>query len=80
MIFFQKKRIRNCLDSHHQLEIDASIFAIDQLSSKSSIFATGIINKLAYMIEGIETSLSTKIKLIRIFRHMHYTPEVAQQV
>lgn len=67
------------MDSHHELEIEASIFAIDRLCSKSAIFSTGIMNKLAIKIEGIETSLSTKLKLIRIFRHMHHNPQTAQQ-
>ncbi|XP_063299923.1 integrator complex subunit 7 isoform X2 [Pelobates fuscus] len=64
--------IRQSLDSHDNVEVEASIFAAAHFSAQSKDFATGICNKIGEMIQGLATPVDLKLKLIPILQHMHH--------
>ncbi|XP_063774317.1 integrator complex subunit 7 isoform X2 [Pseudophryne corroboree] len=64
--------IRQCLDSHDNVEVEAAIFAAARFSAQSKDFATGICNKIGEMIQGLATPIDLKLKLIPILQHMHH--------
>lgn len=51
-------RIRNSLESHHELESEAAVYAIDNLCSFSGFFCEGVIDKLSTLIQGEFHSVS----------------------
>lgn len=69
-------RIRNCIDTHHQVEVDATLHVMDQLCAFSPIFASGVINKILTLLDSLSTSPKRKIHLIKIMRHMHHTTDI----
>ncbi|XP_067029171.1 integrator complex subunit 7-like isoform X1 [Acropora muricata] len=72
--------IRSSLESHDEVELEAAIFATDKLCSHSREFASGLYNKLSQLIEGLSTPVEMKLKLIPIFRHMHYDLHLTEKV
>uniref|UniRef100_A0A8C5MR27 Integrator complex subunit 7 n=1 Tax=Leptobrachium leishanense TaxID=445787 RepID=A0A8C5MR27_9ANUR len=64
--------IRQSLDSHDNVEVEAAIFAAAHFSAQSKDFATGICNKIGEMIQGLATPVDLKLKLIPILQHMHH--------
>ncbi|PRP81983.1 armadillo-like helical domain-containing protein [Planoprotostelium fungivorum] len=70
--------IRKCLQSHHQMELHSAIYVIDRLCATSSNFAQTILPKITEMIRDLQTDPNTKLRLIRIYRHMHSSPEAAE--
>ncbi|RMX39854.1 hypothetical protein pdam_00013450 [Pocillopora damicornis] len=72
--------IRSSLESHDQVELEAAIFATDRLCAQSREFASGLYNKIAQLIEGLNTPVEMKLKLISIFRHMHYDLQLTAKV
>ncbi|XP_006818833.1 integrator complex subunit 7-like [Saccoglossus kowalevskii] len=72
--------IRNSLDSHDAVELEAAIFAATRFAAESRDFAVGICNKVADMIQGLATPVEMKLKLILIFEHMHHDAESAAKV
>jgi len=71
--------IRNCFGSSHELERQTTLFAMDKVCESSATFARGILDNLATLIEGRTAPLTTKLKLIRIFRTMHQDKQMALQ-
>ncbi|XP_020909303.1 integrator complex subunit 7 [Exaiptasia diaphana] len=71
--------IRTGLDSHDQVELEAAIFATGQFCAQSSDFASGVLNKLATMIEGLTTPIEMKLKLVPIFGHMLHDLHMASK-
>ncbi|XP_022103792.1 integrator complex subunit 7-like isoform X2 [Acanthaster planci] len=70
--------IHNGLDSHDRVELESAIYAASCFSAESRTFASGICHKLAELIRGLSTPTEIKLKLIPIFKHMHYdTPSAA---
>ncbi|XP_068683543.1 integrator complex subunit 7-like isoform X2 [Montipora foliosa] len=43
-------------------------------------FASGLYNKISQLIEGLSTPVEVKLKLIPIFRHMHYDLHLTEKV
>ncbi|XP_065832836.1 integrator complex subunit 7-like [Oscarella lobularis] len=72
--------VRTGLESHDKLEQEAAIFAAVKLSNISGLFAAGICNKVAEMIQGLVTPVPVKLKLLRIFEHMHHDIETSSKV
>ncbi|KAJ7390820.1 Integrator complex subunit 7 [Desmophyllum pertusum] len=72
--------IRSSLESHDQVELEAAIFATDRLCAQSREFASGLYNKIVQLIEGLSTPVEMKLKLIPIFRHMHYDLQLTAKV
>ncbi|KAK2560871.1 Integrator complex subunit 7 [Acropora cervicornis] len=72
--------IRSSLESHDEVELEAAIFATDKLCSHSREFASGLYNKISQLIEGLSTPVEMKLKLIPIFRHMHYDLHLTEKV
>ncbi|XP_070576855.1 integrator complex subunit 7-like [Ptychodera flava] len=72
--------IRNSLDSHDAVELEAAIFAANRFAAESKDFAVGICNKIADMMQGLATPVEVKLKLIHIFEHMHHDAESAVKV
>ncbi|KAI2651744.1 Integrator complex subunit 7 [Labeo rohita] len=64
--------IRQSLDSHDNVEVEAAIFAAASFSSHSKDFAAGICNKISEMIQGLDTPVELKLKLIPMLQHMHH--------
>nr|BAE91321.1 unnamed protein product [Macaca fascicularis] len=60
--------IRQSLDSHDNVEVEAAVFA----AAQSKDFAVGICNKISEMIQGLATPVDLKLKLIPILQHMHH--------
>ncbi|XP_059841858.1 integrator complex subunit 7 isoform X1 [Hypanus sabinus] len=69
--------IRQSLDSHDNIEVEAAIFAAAHFSAQSKDFASGICNKIGEMIEGLATPVDLKLKLIPILQHMHHDATLA---
>ncbi|XP_042189111.1 integrator complex subunit 7 [Callorhinchus milii] len=69
--------IRQSLDSHDNIEVEAAIFAAAHFSAQSKDFAAGICNKIAEMIEGLATPVDLKLQLIPILQHMHHNATLA---
>ncbi|XP_029449109.1 integrator complex subunit 7 isoform X1 [Rhinatrema bivittatum] len=69
--------IRQCLDSHDNLEVEAAVFAAANFSAQSKDFAAGVCNKIGEMIQGLATPVDLKLKLIPILQHMHHDASLA---
>ncbi|XP_061481251.1 integrator complex subunit 7 isoform X1 [Rhineura floridana] len=69
--------IRQSLDSHDNVEVEAAIFAASNFSAQSKDFAGGICNKISEMIQGLATPVDLKLKLIPILQHMHHDASLA---
>ncbi|XP_060103067.1 integrator complex subunit 7 [Heteronotia binoei] len=69
--------IRQSLDSHDNVEVEAAIFAAANFSAQSKDFAGGICNKISEMIQGLATPVDLKLKLIPILQHMHHDARLA---
>ncbi|XP_069464627.1 integrator complex subunit 7 isoform X2 [Ambystoma mexicanum] len=69
--------IRQSLDSHDNVEIEAAIFAAANFSAQSKDFSAGICNKIGEMIQGLATPVDLKLKLIPILQHMHHDASLA---
>ncbi|KAG7222724.1 hypothetical protein INR49_026333 [Caranx melampygus] len=69
--------IRQSLDSHDNVEVEAAIFAAASFSAQSKDFAAGICNKLSEMIQGLDTPVELKLKLIPMLQHMHHDASLA---
>ncbi|XP_037353468.1 integrator complex subunit 7 [Talpa occidentalis] len=64
--------IRQSLDSHDNVEVEAAVFAAANFSAQSKDFAVGICNKISEMIQGLATPVDLKLRLIPILQHMHH--------
>ncbi|XP_048343476.1 integrator complex subunit 7 isoform X2 [Sphaerodactylus townsendi] len=69
--------IRQSLDSHDNVEVEAAVFAAANFSAQSKDFAGGICNKISEMIQGLATPVDLKLKLIPILQHMHHDARLA---
>lgn len=69
--------IRQSLDSHDNVEVEAAIFAAASFSAQSKDFAAGICNKVSEMIQGLDTPVELKLKLIPMLQHMHHDASLA---
>ncbi|KAJ8355599.1 hypothetical protein SKAU_G00183930 [Synaphobranchus kaupii] len=69
--------IRQSLDSHDNVEVEAAIFAAASFSAQSKDFAAGICNKISEMIQGLDTPVDLKLKLIPTLQHMHHDAGLA---
>uniref|UniRef100_H3CZJ0 Integrator complex subunit 7 n=1 Tax=Tetraodon nigroviridis TaxID=99883 RepID=H3CZJ0_TETNG len=64
--------IRQSLDSHDNMEVEAAIFAAASFSAQSKDFAAGICNKVSEMIQGKSLKVRNSCKLIPMLQHMHH--------
>ncbi|KAN0041388.1 hypothetical protein ACTFIV_003927 [Dictyostelium citrinum] len=71
--------IRTCMQSHDQVELEATIFIMDKLCEISPLFSDSIIEKIHTVIQNVETPPITKLKYTRLFRHMHHSHSIATQ-
>ncbi|KAJ8269857.1 hypothetical protein GJAV_G00107600 [Gymnothorax javanicus] len=69
--------IRQSLDSHDNVEVEAAIFASASFAAQSKDFAAGICNKISEMIQGLDTPVDLKLKLIPTLQHMHHDAGLA---
>uniref|UniRef100_A0A672H7Y5 Integrator complex subunit 7 n=1 Tax=Salarias fasciatus TaxID=181472 RepID=A0A672H7Y5_SALFA len=69
--------IRQSLDSHDNVEVEAAIFAAASFSAQSKDFAAGICNKVSEMIQGLDNPVELKLKLIPMLQHMHHDASLA---
>ncbi|KAA8583089.1 hypothetical protein FQN60_015635 [Etheostoma spectabile] len=69
--------IRQSLDSHDNVEVEAAIYAAASFSAQSKDFAAGICNKVSEMIQGLDTPVELKLKLIPMLQHMHHDASLA---
>ncbi|XP_072310167.1 integrator complex subunit 7 [Eucyclogobius newberryi] len=69
--------IRQSLDSHDNVEVEAAIYAAASFSAQSKDFAAGICNKVSEMIQGLDTPVEMKLKLIPMLQHMHHDASLA---
>ncbi|XP_030637805.1 integrator complex subunit 7 [Chanos chanos] len=69
--------IRQSLDSHDNVEVEAAIFAAASFSAQSKDFAAGICNKISEMIQGLDTPVDLRLKLIPMLQHMRHDAGLA---
>ncbi|CAL1585592.1 unnamed protein product [Knipowitschia caucasica] len=69
--------IRQSLDSHDNVEVEAAVYAAASFSAQSKDFAAGICNKVSEMIQGLDTPVELKLKLIPMLQHMHHDAGLA---
>ncbi|XP_055088059.1 integrator complex subunit 7 isoform X2 [Periophthalmus magnuspinnatus] len=69
--------IRQSLDSHDNVEVEAAIYAAASFSAQSKDFAAGICNKVSEMIQGLDTPVELKLNLIPMLQHMHHDASLA---
>ncbi|XP_028858154.1 integrator complex subunit 7 isoform X1 [Denticeps clupeoides] len=69
--------IRQSLDSHDNVEVEAAIFAAASFCAQSKDFAAGICNKISEMIQELDTPVELKLKLIPVLQHMHHNAALA---
>ena len=72
--------IRNALESHDAVELQAAIFASSQFAAVSKTFSVNMCQKISSMIRGYDTPLDIKLQLIPIFRHMYHDMQTAKVV
>ncbi|KAJ3296135.1 Integrator complex subunit 7 [Borealophlyctis nickersoniae] len=75
--------IRQYLDSKETMELEAAIFAAGRVSIKSPVFAAGICDTIAEMIDDQYREPAIRARLVRLFRHMHHgfeLPEKARSI
>ena len=72
--------IRDSLDSHDAIELEAAIYAASKFAAQSTTFAVNMCNKVAQMIQGLATPVNIKLKLIPILRYMHHDARTAALV
>ncbi|XP_012493781.1 PREDICTED: integrator complex subunit 7 [Propithecus coquereli] len=56
--------IRQSLDSHDNVEVEAAVFAAANFSAQSKDFAIGICNKISEMIQASQKALSAEVKAV----------------
>lgn len=69
--------IRQSLDSHDNVEVEAAVYAAASFAAHSKDFAAGICNKIGEMIQGLATPVDLKLKLIPTLQHMHHDASLA---
>lgn len=72
--------IHRSLESNDRVEVEAAIFATTQLCPHSKLFASGVCEKIAIMVQGLSTPIEMKLKLIPILQQMHHDIGMASQV
>ncbi|XP_055682037.1 integrator complex subunit 7 [Lutzomyia longipalpis] len=72
--------IRQALDSHDMVEVEAAIYASVQFAAQSKTFAISMCSKVATMIESLNTPINMKLQLIPVLRHMHHDANTAALV
>ncbi|GAB0091802.1 Integrator complex subunit 7 [Sergentomyia squamirostris] len=72
--------IRQALDSHDMVEVEAAINASVQFAAQSKTFAVSMCSKVATMIESLNTPINMKLQLIPVLRHMHHDANTAALV
>lgn len=72
--------IRQSLDSHNSVEVDAAITAAMQFAAQSKTFAVSMCGKMSDMIEGQATPDNRKLQLIPILQYMHHDAKTAALV
>ncbi|CAI9720623.1 integrator complex subunit 7-like [Octopus vulgaris] len=65
------------LDSHDAIEVDAAVYAAQRFAARSKLFSASICDRIAQMIEKVETPMELKLQLIPILQHMHHDAETA---
>uniref|UniRef100_A0A8D0HIC1 Integrator complex subunit 7 n=1 Tax=Sphenodon punctatus TaxID=8508 RepID=A0A8D0HIC1_SPHPU len=72
--------IRQSLDSHDNIEVEAAIFAAANFSAQSKVFIQDLLWQLCkfpFRIIGLATPVDLKLKLIPILQHMHHDASLA---
>eukprot|EP00731_Ephydatia_muelleri_P027688 Em0019g561a len=72
--------IHRSLESNDRVEVEAAIFATSQLCPHSKLFASGVCEKIAIMVQGLSTPMEMKLKLIPILQQMHHDIGMVSQV
>ena len=72
--------IRQALDSHDTVEVEAAIYASVQFAAQSKSFAVSMCSKVASMIESLQTPINMKLQLIPVLRHMYHDASTAALV
>ncbi|CAG8612993.1 37913_t:CDS:2 [Gigaspora margarita] len=67
------------LDSTFPIEANAAIFAADKLCAKTEKFAVILCDQLETKFQSNDLSMTFRIKLIRILRHMHWEISLAHK-
>ncbi|CAE1237033.1 INTS7 [Acanthosepion pharaonis] len=65
------------LDSHDAIEVDAAVYAAERFAARSKTFSASICDRIAEMIERVESPVDLKLKLIPILQHMHHDAATA---
>ncbi|KAI9099406.1 hypothetical protein DFS34DRAFT_70184 [Phlyctochytrium arcticum] len=72
-------RIRLCLDTKDEQELDGALFATDRIAAVSGVFSHNIIDKLKAMMDDDSVDILLKKAILLNFRHMHYDQALAAQ-
>ena len=72
--------IRDSLDSHDAVELEAAIYAASKFAAQSRTFSLNMCSKISEMIQGLATPVNIKLKLIPILQYMHHDATTAAMV
>ena len=72
--------IRDSLDSHDAVELEAAIYAASKFAAQSRTFSLNMCSKISAMIQGLATPVNIKLKLIPILQYMHHDATTAAMV
>ena len=72
--------IRDSLDSHDAVELEAAIYAASKFAAQSRTFSVNMCSKIAEMIQDLATPVNIKLKLIPILQYMHHDAHTAAMV
>lgn len=72
--------IRNSLDSHDAVELEAAIYASGRFAAQSKTFASNICPKIGEMIQGLATPVEIKLKLLTVFQQMHHDAQTTSVI
>ncbi|KAI8887768.1 hypothetical protein K501DRAFT_241903 [Backusella circina FSU 941] len=62
-----------------RIELEAAIWAGDQICARSSRFPSVIFSKITDKLEHSDTPFDVKLRLVKIFRHMHQDIAMARE-
>ena len=72
--------IRDALDSHDAVELEAAIYAASKFAAHSRTFSVNMCSKIAEMIRGPATPVPIQLKLIPVLQYMHHDASTAAMV
>eukprot|EP01133_Synstelium_polycarpum_P007035 gene7035-8179_t len=71
--------VRASMLNHDQVEADATLFVMERLCAIAPVFSDSVLEKIHSIVQAVETPPLTKLKYMRLFRHMHHNHLISNQ-